>query len=35
VGVSGTRGGQEGDTAGAQAGVDAIMKTLKRLEARN
>jgi uncharacterized protein GlcG (DUF336 family) len=23
VGVSGTRGGQEGDTAGAQAGADA------------
>lgn len=26
VGVSGTRGGQEGDTAGAQAGADAAAK---------
>jgi len=35
VGVSGTRGGQEGDTAGAQAGADAAAALVKRLQARN
>ena len=35
VGVSGTRGGQEGDTAGAQAGADAAAAAVQRLQARN
>jgi uncharacterized protein GlcG (DUF336 family) len=35
VGVSGTRGGQEGDTAGAQAGADAAAALVKRLQAQN
>ncbi|HXJ01788.1 MAG TPA: heme-binding protein [Micropepsaceae bacterium] len=35
VGVSGTRGGQEGDTAGAQAGADAAAAMVKRLQASN
>ncbi|SRR5258706_2083074 len=35
VGVSGTKGGQEGDTAGAQAGADAAAALVKRLQAQN
>ena len=35
IGVSGTRGGQEGDTAGAQAGADAAAALVKRLQASN
>jgi uncharacterized protein GlcG (DUF336 family) len=35
VGVSGTRGGQEGDTAGAQVGADAAAALVKRLQAQN
>jgi len=34
VGVSGTRGGQEGDTAGAQAGADAAAAAVQRLQAQ-
>jgi uncharacterized protein GlcG (DUF336 family) len=34
VGVSGTRGGQEGDTAAAQAGADAAAALVKRLQAQ-
>jgi len=34
VGVSGTRGGQEGDTAGAQAGADAAAALIQRLQAQ-
>lgn len=35
VGVSGTRGGQEGDTAGAQAGADAAAALATRPVAQN
>jgi uncharacterized protein GlcG (DUF336 family) len=35
VGVSGTRGGQEGDTAGAQAGADAAAALISRPVAQN
>ena len=35
VGVSGTKGGQEGDTAGAQTGAEAAAALVKRLQARN
>ena len=35
VGVSGTRGGQEGDTAGAQAGADAAAALAQRPVAQN
>ena len=35
VGVSGTKGGQEGDTAGAQAGADAAAALVRRLQAQN
>src|SRR4029077_11791843 len=35
VGVSGTKGGQEGDPAGAQAGADAAAALVKRLQAQN
>jgi uncharacterized protein GlcG (DUF336 family) len=35
VGASGTRGGQEGDTACAQAGADAAAALVKRLQASN
>ena len=35
VGVSGTRGGQEGDTAGAQAGADAAAQLAQRPVAQN
>jgi uncharacterized protein GlcG (DUF336 family) len=35
VGVSGTRGGQEGDTAGAQAGADAAAALVQRPVAQN
>ena len=35
VGVSGTRGGQEGDTAGAQAGADAAAALVRRPVAQN
>jgi uncharacterized protein GlcG (DUF336 family) len=35
VGVSGTRGGQEGDTAGAQAGADAAAALGQRPVAQN
>lgn len=34
VGVSGTRGGQEGDTSGAQAGADAAAALVQRLQAQ-
>ena len=34
VGVSGTKGGQEGDTACAQAGADAAVSVVKRLQAQ-
>ena len=35
VGASGTKGGQEGDTACAQAGADAAAALVKRLQASN
>ena len=35
VGASGTRGGQEGDTACAQAGADAAAALVNRLQASN
>jgi len=35
VGVSGTKGGQEGDTACAQAGADGAAAMVKRLQAQN
>ena len=34
VGVSGTRGGQEGDTAGAKAGAEAAAALVQRLQAQ-